>query len=395
MADNDSDTMLLDANVETHPERFEHPDTLTPEEVADGLRLWESIDDLDDLSNGVLDVRESGLLTASPGFAEAMRRANIVRVCLLEAGVPEVSIELLNGRPDSGDTWNLCRPVSVISHHIASTPTVANPTPGLALVKVGRSDLPGPLANGTAGVDLVYRILTLGMANHPGYGGPWPVSGPLGSYTIPKDVARPYAWGTEYEGGYGDAVWDATYTNKRTGKSMTYREFMGRANAGLTRAIWLINGKGKSPGGPGEMDLSGYHGEHKTWAPGRKPDRLNYSTESGRAEIQRYSQEDEVTAKEVWDFKIKPAIEGAIELPARVMLAQAHNRALDARKGAWAASVNAEKALAVAEGNRKALRALTKDVKHLPDDVRKALDAADEQPVVADDAPPFEESDDA
>ena len=36
------------------------------------------------------------------------------------------------------------------------------------------------------------------------------------------------------------------------------------------------------------MDLSGYHGEHKTWAPRRKPDRRNYSTDGGRAELRRW-----------------------------------------------------------------------------------------------------------
>ena len=220
---------------------------------------------------------------------QALTRARRIREVMLDYGVPEVSIELQEGRPGSG--WNGLDPVAVFSHHIASKPTRSNPTPGLSLVKRGRSDLPGPLANGTAGVDLVYRILTLGWANHPGYGGPLTVRGPLGAFTIPRDNARPYAWGTEYEGGYTNAVWDSTYTNRRTGKSMTFREFMGRCNAALVEAIWLpgLSSRGKynliKPG----MDLSGYHGEHKTWAPNRKPDRKDYSTETGRAEIRRFN----------------------------------------------------------------------------------------------------------
>jgi hypothetical protein len=223
---------------------------------------------------------------------DALKRAQRIREVMLDYGVPEVSIELQEGRPGSG--WNGLDPVSVFSHHIASNPTPSNPTPGLSLVKRGRSDLPGPLANGTAGVDLVYRILTLGWANHPGFGGPLTVRGPLGSFTIPRDNARPYAWGTEYEGGFTNAVWDARYTNRRTGKSMTFREFMGRCNAALCEAIWLpgVSSRGKyaliKPG----MDLSGYHGEHKTWAPGRKPDRKDYSTESGRAEIRRFNDKE-------------------------------------------------------------------------------------------------------
>lgn len=231
------------------------------------------------------------------GYATALERARAVREVMLAHGVPEVSIELQAGRPTSGDVWNALDPVMHMSHHIASSPTVGNPTPGLALVKRGRSDLPGPLANGTAGVDLVYRILTLGLANHPGTGGPLTLRGPLGAYTIPRDNARAYAWGTEYEGGYTNAVWDAVYTNRRTGKSMTFREFMGRCNAALAEALWLpgLSSRGKygaiSPG----MDLSGYTGEHKTWAPGRKPDRKDYSTDSGRAEVRRYNlQEDDM-----------------------------------------------------------------------------------------------------
>lgn len=221
------------------------------------------------------------------GRDTAMMRAQILRGVLLKHGVPEVSIELQAGRPSGGDDWNACQPVAVFSHHIASRPTSGNPVPGLSLVKRGRSDLPGPLCNGTAGVDLVYRIVCMGLANHPGFGGPLTVRGPMGAFTIPKDVARPYAWGTEYEGGFDDETWSREYTNRRTGRTMTFREFMGRSNAGLVEAIWLINGRGRRP--RASMDLSGYHAEHKTWAPGRKPDRFNYSTDLGRDEVRERS----------------------------------------------------------------------------------------------------------
>ena len=219
------------------------------------------------------------------GRETAMQLAQLLRGVLLKHGVPEVSIELQVGRPSGADDWNACKPVAVFSHHIASRPTPGQPTPGLSLVKRGRSDLPGPLANGTAGVDLVYRILCMGFANHPGEGGPLTVGGPMGSFTIPKDVARPFAWGTEYEGGFTDEVWNKKYKNRRTGLEMTFREFMGRCNAGLVEGIWLINGRGKRP--PAHVDLSTYHGEHSTWAPGRKPDRRGYTTEEGRNEIRK------------------------------------------------------------------------------------------------------------
>lgn len=339
----------------------EHPDEgLTDMEAAAGLALYKAIDDTDDQSNGFETVH--GLMapvTATApgtGYTEAMRRAGIVKGCMLRHGVPEVSIELVKGRPSGGDDWNACRPVAPTSHHIASNPTPENPTPGLHLVTVGRSDLPGPLCNGTAGVDLVYRIKTLGYANHPGFGGPLTLSGPMGKVTIPKDNGRPYLWGTEYEGGFSDAVWDRKYTNKRTGKTMTFREFMGRCNAALAEACWLINGHGRKPVCDGSM--AAYHTEHKTWAPTRKVDRLNYTTASGRAEAARYHQEeDDVSAADVWKFRIP-------------------NNDPGAPKGSTVAA-----SMALAQARTRGLRALTavnllaKHVKDLPDDVADEIRA--------------------
>lgn len=207
----------------------------------------------------------------------ALYRARRVKEALLDYGVPEVRIHLQNGRPTYGeDTWNACHPVAVMSHHTASYPTEESPTPCLSLVKTGRSDLPGPLCNGYAGVDLVYRIITMGWANHSGEGGPWLVRGPAGSYLIPKDIGRPYIWGTEFEGGYNDAQWDKTYHNPKTGKKMDFHEFMARCNAGLVDAIWDINSRGEKVNGL-HQDLATYHGEHgKPWAVGRKVDRHWY-----------------------------------------------------------------------------------------------------------------------
>jgi hypothetical protein len=232
------------------------------------------------------------------GRDTALKRAKAIREVMLDYGVPEVGIGgLLPGRPGPADVWNGLDPVGELSHHIASRPTPENPTPGLALVRQGRDDLEGPLCNGTAGVDLVYRIVTLGWANHPGFGGPLTLRGPLGAFTVPRDNGRPYLWGTEYEGGFSEAVWDQTYTNRRTGKKMTFREFMGRSNAALAEAIWLpgVSSRGLHDRIDPGMDLSGYHGEHKTWAPDRKIDRLNYTTNGGRAEIRRAK---ELTAQE-------------------------------------------------------------------------------------------------
>lgn len=229
----------------------------------------------------------------------ALARAKRIREAMLDHGVPQCYIHVRQGRPAPGDDWNALNPIAKLSHHIVSRPTVNRPNPGLNVVINGRPGLDGPLANGYGSVDLIYRIITLGYANHSGLGGPWTVSGPLGSYTIPANNGRPYLWGTEYEGGLDENLWSDVFVNKATGKRMEYGEFMGRANAALTEAIWLpgISTHGKyqqiTPG----MDLSGYHGEHSTWT-SRKIDRLGYTTESGRAEIRRYNKDTGTTNKD-------------------------------------------------------------------------------------------------
>lgn len=368
--------VVLHDKVDPVPELRHHPEEVTEHEATFGHVTWKAVDDVDDESDGVdTPARMRSLAAAAEGRTLAMVRAMIVRDTLLRHGVPEVSLEVQAGRPTYGpDPWNACRPVNVTSHHIASRPTPQNPTPGLWLVKRGRSDLPGPLANGTAGVDLVYRILTLGYANHPGEGGPMLVSGPCGAYTIPKDVGRPYMWGTEYEGGYDDDTWDRVYTNKRTGARMTFREFMGRCNAGLVEAIWRINGHGRRP--PPGADLAGYHCEHKTWAPHRKTDRLNYTTESGRAELRRYAQEDDMpTPEDLWNHPV-PVFDGkeGETAAARVVLAQTHNRAGEAWANAARARRAAEAAVAQAKRNRDVLRRLVPMIKDIPDDVAAEID---------------------
>lgn len=185
----------------------------------------------------------------------ALTRARNLREELQAKGL-RVSIELQTGR--SGG-WNAGRFVGVLGHHTVSRRSMGD-TPVLGLVKRGRSDLPGPLANGYMGFDLVVRIVTMDWANHPGSGGPLSVPG----FVIPASNGRPYLFGYEHEGGLSEADWD------HNGGEM--REAMGRTHAATL--LWL------------NRDERSY-GEHKTWAPGRKIDRLGYSTSSGRAEARR------------------------------------------------------------------------------------------------------------
>lgn len=184
-------------------------------------------------------------------YADALAAAQQLAARLRAHGVA-VSIELQVGVSVSG--WLGGRKYAEMSHHTVSRRSQGM-TPCLALVKRGRPDVPGPLCNGYGGFDEVYRIITMGWANHPGAGGPLTVAG----FTIPYNNARPYVWGTEYEGGLDLDDW-----------TPSFRDFMGRSNAAILE--WL------------DRPL-GAHIEHKTWAPTRKVDRLGYTAELGRTEI--------------------------------------------------------------------------------------------------------------
>lgn len=190
----------------------------------------------------------------------AHRHANHLREELEARGL-RVSIELQRGRPGTPNgRWFDTRFVGCLGHHIVSRRSSGN-TPALSLVKRGRPDLPGPLANGYLGFDLVARIITMGWANHPGAGGPMAVPG----FVIPEDNGRPYLFGWEHEGGISEADWNFN------GGEM--REAMGKCHAATV--VWL------------DRDARSY-AEHKTWAPGRKVDRLGYTTAEGRAELRRF-----------------------------------------------------------------------------------------------------------
>lgn len=241
----------------------------TDEELEMGRLLGENINTDDDDDNGD-DAVSFG--SAGSDQPRALAKAKRMKTILLEYGVPEVSIQLRPGRPNSFGVYDAGFFVSDMSHHTVSR-FGSNLTPVLGLCTYGRSDLPGPLCNGYGGYDLTYRIITFGYANHPGYGGPLTVPAlTSGRFTIPKDNARRYAWGTEWEGGLSAADWDRNLRNPRNGKQMDMCEFMGRVNAGLSEALEIHPGA---------------HTEHKTWT-SRKIDRLNYSQDSGIMEANKY-----------------------------------------------------------------------------------------------------------
>jgi hypothetical protein len=242
----------------------------TQEEIDLGNALGVNIDtDNDDDPGSLIPIRS--LLSSERD--QALEKAKDLKVVMLDFGVPEVSIELQEGRPSSFGLWDALFCVSDMSHHTVSRYSSGSLTPVLGLCKRGRSDLPGPLCNGYGGWDLCYRIMTFGYANHPGEGGPKTVPAlTAGTFTIPRDSARRYSWGTEWEGGLSSADWDRTLRNPRNGKSMTMREFMGRSNAALEEFHKIHPNA---------------HLEHSTWT-SRKIDRLGYTAAEGIAEKNRY-----------------------------------------------------------------------------------------------------------
>lgn len=194
-------------------------------------------------------------------YTRALERAQRLRHHLHEAGIERVSIELVEGR--GWRSWNSEHFVASMGHHIVSRRSQGL-TPFLWLVKAGRSDLPGPICNGYMGFDRVARIICMGLANHPGRGGPYTVE--LG--TVPANNGRPYFFGWEHEGGISEADWDSDM-----------RRAMGQCHAGTLR--WIAEERGHTV-------TERSHIEHKTWAPSRKSDRLGYTLFEARQELEPY-----------------------------------------------------------------------------------------------------------
>lgn len=198
-------------------------------------------------------------------YEQSLARARQLKARIEAYGVP-VSIELQRGSGNSkywGHDWFAAE----MSHHVASRRS-QGATPFLSLVKNGRGGalpVPGPLCNGYMGFDGIYRIITMGLANHPGKGGPFTA----GLAHIPADQGRYLTWGTEFEGGMNAADWDPSF-----------HLAMGRVNAGIID--WLGQ---DMPIGRQITVTDRNHLEHSSWAFGRKVDRIRMSREDGIAEI--------------------------------------------------------------------------------------------------------------
>lgn len=195
-------------------------------------------------------------LNKNQAYAQAERLAYHIR----KYGV-QVVIDLV---PGANGKWGTDTFYAPMPHHIASRKGQGN-TPFYSLVRKGRggsSPVPGPLCNVYGGWDRVARIVTMGIANHSGKGGPWNISG----FVIPRNNGRYYFLGTEFEGGLSEADWDDEY-----------RQFMGAVNAGKLDYINELRG-----GIIKDTALT----EHSMWASGRKIDRAGYTHERGVKEMQ-------------------------------------------------------------------------------------------------------------
>ena len=190
----------------------------------------------------------------------AVREARKIKR-LVEAKGVECVIDLKAGRPAPWDDWWCPYFKAKLGHHVVSRRSHGS-TPFYRLVRDGRSGLPGPLSQFYIGFDGVFRIITLGLANHPGVGGPWRL--PDGT-VIPENNGRPYLVGTEVEGGIDWDDW-----------TPGFRDLQARAFAGVLD--WL-----------GRDERS--YGEHGApWAEGRKVDRIRYYRDLpwARREIARH-----------------------------------------------------------------------------------------------------------
>lgn len=185
--------------------------------------------------------------------AKAIAEAKRLQAIVQSKGV-KCTIELKVGRPWSGDDWYSEKEV-LMNHHTAGPSSGL--TPSYAVCRNGRPGVPGPLCNGYGGRDKVFRIVTMGLANHPGAGGPLTVAG----VTLPKDSARIASFGIEWEHN-GTSAWPADM-----------KEFMGKVGAAVLE--WM--------GRPLTASI-----EHKTWAPSRKIDRNTFTASTGQALIRPY-----------------------------------------------------------------------------------------------------------
>ena len=264
----------------------------TAEEVAEGERLGALSPDEDFIETmfgeriPLTEEETPRFQRAISGSELALSEAKKLQISVQKYGV-KCTIELMVGRPWTGDDW-YSRKYILMNHHTAGS--MSGLTPSYALCRRGRTDVPGPLCNGYGCRDLVFRIVCMGLANHPGAGGPLTVDG----VTMPKDSARISSFGIEWEhAGLNSTPWP-----------LTMMPFMGRVGAGVLDYV-------------GRKTINSI--EHKTWAPTRKIDRnpgFTQSGSTGQALITKYRGGTAVATLDAADkAAIKAIVEAAWAVP--------------------------------------------------------------------------------
>ncbi|HLR94283.1 MAG TPA: hypothetical protein VK053_07150 [Jiangellaceae bacterium] len=172
--------------------------------------------------------------------SQAIREARALKKIVESYGV-RCTIELQIGRPWSGSRWYSRKHV-LMNHHTAGP--MGGLTPSLAVCKYGRPGIPGPLCNGYMGRDLVFRIICMGLANHPGAGGPLTRDG----VTLPRDSARIASFGIEFDHD-GRSSWPRGFRDAMAKVGAAVMDWLDRpSTSSIEHSTWTTRKVDRAPG---------------------------------------------------------------------------------------------------------------------------------------------------
>lgn len=219
--------------------------------------------------------------------------------------VTEVAGWKTRGALRSDGTRGLSGMRGVVEHHTATPASAPGDYPSLAIVRDGRSDVPGPLSQLGLGRTGTWYVIAAGRAHHAGAGScSW----------MPTNQGNDFSIGVEAEHpGTPDVPWPAEQLE-------AYR----RGVAALLRAYGLH---------PGRMI------GHKEWAPTRKVDPISLDMAAERRQVAELMEDDmpsaEEIAKALMDERIPNLATGG-EQTFRAWLAWMHHNLWQAKQAAVA-----------------------------------------------------------
>lgn len=264
-------------------------------------------------------------MSRSQAVSEAQRLKRIV-----ESYGIRCTIELQQGRPHS-NRWYTRKHV-LMSHHTAGPSSGS--TPSLSVCKYGRAGLPGPLCNGYMGRDKVFRIICMGLANHPGAGGPLTRDG----VTLPRNSARIGSFGIEYEHD-GVSSWPSGMRDAMARANAAVLDWMDRpTTSAVEHSTWTPRKIDRAPGysrsgSTGQSEIAAVRGTNV------EDDMARIDDDQAEAIAQRAG---EWAAHEVWMQELESPETGK-EFPAYQYLLSAYERVNWSRFAATAKAVWTEK----------------------------------------------------